>query len=230
MRFYGWQKLSYIDYPQKLSTLLFTGGCNLRCPFCHNPELVELNKDLPSIEENEILSFLKDRIGLIDAVAITGGEPLLHLKELKAFLMQVKEAGFLTKVDTNGTLPEGIRELSNIVDFWAMDFKAPLSKYYLLAKEDYSQRVKESLSIITQELNAPYEIRTTLYPPIVKVETLKEMATTLREAKVWVWQQFRTVKTLTPAAGSITPYSSEEITSMKLQIQEHFKGVIEIRS
>ncbi len=229
MTFYGWQKLSYIDYPEKLSTLLFTGGCNLRCPFCHNPELVRPSENLPQIQEEEIIAFLKKRTGLLDAVAITGGEPLFHAKELKKFLNQVKEMGFLVKMDTNGTFPERIQELSPLVDFWAMDFKVPPSKYHLLAEKDYAPKIKESLSIITTELKTPYEIRTTLYPPLVSTEALKEMSKYLKDTKIWVWQQFRSVKTLDSKAKKIPPYSHKEIVSIKSLIQKDFKGKIEVR-
>ena len=125
----GLHKCSMIDYPDKLSAIVFTVGCNFKCPYCHNPELV-ITKDCSLTEQSFVLDFLKTRINKLDAVVISGGEPCLQ-KDLKDFIKQVKEMGFLVKLDTNGTYPEAIENLisENLIDYIAMDIKSPIQKY-----------------------------------------------------------------------------------------------------
>ena len=124
----GFQKFSFIDYPGKVCAIVFTCGCNFRCSYCHNPELVmpELFKE--PIPEGEILSFLENRKGKLDAVTITGGEPTMQ-RDLLEFVLSVKKLGFLIKLDTNGSDPDVLREAMKEVDYVAMDVKAPLEKY-----------------------------------------------------------------------------------------------------
>ncbi|HDD35204.1 MAG TPA: anaerobic ribonucleoside-triphosphate reductase activating protein, partial [Candidatus Desulfofervidus auxilii] len=118
----GFQKTSLIDYPGKICSVLFLPGCNYRCPFCQNPDLIENPDKLPDIEEGYILSFLKKRKGLVDGVCITGGEPTIH-KELPSFIKKIKDLGFLVKLDTNGSNPEMVEHLikNKLLDYVAMD-------------------------------------------------------------------------------------------------------------
>ena len=124
MNFYGLQKLTLLDFPQKTACTLFTGGCNFRCPFCHNALLVtDISKD-DIIPEEEILAFLEKRRGLLDGVCVTGGEPLLY-KELPDFLKKVKELGFAVKIDTNGSFPDRLKSITDgfLCDYVAVDIK-----------------------------------------------------------------------------------------------------------
>ena len=120
----GLQKLTLLDYPGKVACTVFTAGCNFRCPFCHNAGLVLPDRLFQDITEEEILAFLKKRAGILDGVAVTGGEPLLH-KELPAFLRQVKDLGYLVKLDTNGSFPDRLEAVlsEGLVDRVAMDIK-----------------------------------------------------------------------------------------------------------
>ena len=124
----GFQKFSLIDYPGKICAIVFTQGCNFRCPYCYNPELVNPQKFTPSLSEKDVFSFLKKRKGQLDAVEITGGEPTLQ-KDLLAFLEKIKAMGFLVKLDSNGSSPDIIQEVvqRGAVNYLAMDIKAPLN-------------------------------------------------------------------------------------------------------
>ncbi|MCX5829703.1 MAG: anaerobic ribonucleoside-triphosphate reductase activating protein, partial [Deltaproteobacteria bacterium] len=122
MKIGGLQKVSLIDYPGKVGAVVFTQGCNFRCPYCHNPELVNPTLFREPIPEEDILAFLKTRRGKLDAVTVTGGEPTLQ-EGLSSFLQQIKDLGFLVKIDTNGSLPAmiGILLEKGLVDYFAMD-------------------------------------------------------------------------------------------------------------
>jgi pyruvate formate lyase activating enzyme len=120
----GFIKQSLIDYPGKIASVIFTAGCNLRCPYCHNPELVDLNENTSLLDQNEILTYIKDNAVLLDAVVITGGEPLMH-PDVFDFIHKIKNLGLLVKIDTNGTNPEALKKIidEKLVDFIAMDVK-----------------------------------------------------------------------------------------------------------
>ena len=122
------QKCSLIDFPGKISAILFTSGCNFHCPYCHNPELV--NETASLLSEEEVFSFLERRKTILDAVTITGGEPTIH-DDLVPFIRKIKNMGFLVKLDTNGTNPGVVKQLqeSELIDYVAMDVKAPLASY-----------------------------------------------------------------------------------------------------
>lgn len=146
----GLQKFSLIDYPHKISAIIFTIGCNFRCPFCHNPELVNPKIYPEKIPEKAVFEFLKNRRKKLDAVVITGGEPSLH-KDLYQFISKIKSMGFLVKLDTNGTNPHILSKLikDNLLDYLAMDIKGSLDKYEEIAGIKVNlENIKESVKII----------------------------------------------------------------------------------
>lgn len=168
------EKLTLIDYPGKIACTLFFFGCNFRCGFCHNPELVikEKNKDL---EEGKILDFLKARIGKLEGVCITGGEPLIELK--KDFLEKVKKIGYFVKLDTNGSFPEKLNEFlkEGLVDFVAMDIKSSEEKYKEIANVNVNlEEIEKSIKILSKFGN--YEFRTTIIEGIHTLEDIKKMS------------------------------------------------------
>lgn len=170
----GFQKFSMLDYPDKTAAVVFTQGCNFRCPFCHNPELVNPSLFREPIHPDTILSFLEDRRGMLDGVVITGGEPTLQGGLLK-FIQKIKDIGFLVKLDTNGTSPEVVAEILSrgLVDFIAMDIKAPLNQYPLLAGARVERdKIKESVSVIKTS-GIPYQFRTTIIPKLHNEESIK---------------------------------------------------------
>lgn len=176
MRIGGIQKLSLIDYSGHLSAVVFTQGCNLRCPYCHNPELVLPQCFGARVSEDEIFSFLATRVGKLQAVVVTGGEPTLHA-DLPEFLAAIKRMGFKTKLDTNGTRPEALQSLfdEKLIDFVAMDIKAPLARYHELSgcRVDVLA-IRQSLELI---LSAPvqHQFRTTVDPKRLSKQDCKDI-------------------------------------------------------
>jgi pyruvate formate lyase activating enzyme len=161
MNVQGYQKLTLLDFPGRTACTVFTGGCNLRCPFCHNAGLVRT----PLVEPNrtdEVLEYLRKRQGILDGVCVTGGEPLLQ-PDLEGFLRKVKEMGYAVKLDTNGMLPQRLAGVlaTNLVDYVAMDIKSSPDGYAAATGTDADvSAVTDSLSILRQS-GIPFELRTT---------------------------------------------------------------------
>jgi pyruvate formate lyase activating enzyme len=210
-----------IDYPDHIATVLFTGGCNFRCPPCHNAGLVLQPDELPDLPEEEVWSFLDRRAtlavtspalpkpGLVDGIVITGGEPTLQ-PELVSFLHQLSERYLIAvKLDTNGYHPSVLAELlaGNLIDYVAMDIKAPLEKYPLLAgRPDLNlDRIDQSIALLRSSPVA-YEFRTTIVPGLLDEDDIEAIARWLRGAQHYVLQQFRPVNTLDPALQQVAPY------------------------
>jgi pyruvate formate lyase activating enzyme len=173
MQIAAWQKESFIDYEGKISTLVFTSKCNYNCGYCHNPELKKSNSE---IDEKIILNYLKSKRGWIDAVVISGGEPTIQLG-LKSFIKEIKNLGFLIKLDTNGAENKILQELKNekLVNYVAMDVKGPIELYPLIAGRNFlniRDNIAKGISIVSQFTN--YEFRTTLCP-IYENEKLRWM-------------------------------------------------------
>ena len=164
MHIHGLQKLAMVDYPGKLAATVFTGGCNLRCPFCHNALLVTRLAETPEIPEQEVLDFLASRRGLLDGVVLTGGEPLLQ-PDAADFLRKVRELGFAVKLDTNGCDPARLAEILNqgLVDYVAMDVKnAPARYAETVGIPGFNPApVEESIRLLRKS-TVDYEFRTTV--------------------------------------------------------------------
>ena len=192
MQFSGFQKLTLLDYPEKTACTLFTVGCNFRCPFCHNASLVTHIDNTNFYSEEEILTYLKKRKGLLDGVCITGGEPLMH-KELPEFIKKVKDLDYLVKLDTNGSYPDRLAALidSKLIDYVAMDIKNAQEKYILTAecsKEDL-QNVEKSIEILKQH-KIDFEFRTTVVKEYHTVEDIKKIAEWIKGADKYFLQNF----------------------------------------
>lgn len=189
----GLQKLTLLDYPGRVACTVFTSGCNFRCPFCHNASLVLPEQMVQDTNEEEVLSFLKKRVGVLDGVAVTGGEPLLH-KDIGGFLSKVKALGYEIKLDTNGSFPELLMELvkDGLVDRVAMDVKNSPELYAHtvgLEKLDMApiERSKEFLLSGTVD----YEFRTTVVKGLHTRESLRGAAEWIKGAKEYYLQQFK---------------------------------------
>jgi len=215
----GFQKVSLIDYPGKICAIIFTQGCNFRCPYCHNPELINLSDSQSPINEEEILLFLRMRKGKLDAVVITGGEPTLQ-QDLIEFLRKIREMGYLIKLDTNGSYPELIEKIIKlkIVDYLTMDVKAPLEKYQEITNSKVNPDIirKSIESIMKSGLD--YEFRTTLVKSQLNKEDIIEIGKLIKDSQLYVLQKFVPSKTLNPKFLNETTYSNEEF--------EHFKGIL----
>jgi len=215
MQIRGWVRTSLIDYPGKIAAVLFTSGCNFRCPYCQNSELVLHPESLPAIDPVEIFQFLTRRRGLIDGVVITGGEPTLQ-NGLEHFLRKVKELGLATKVDTNGYRPQVLRELleRGLLDCVAVDIKTSLAKYPLAAGMPVDvRRIEESVGLILSS-GVDHEFRTTVVPGIVAPEDVEEIAKLIAGAGKYILQQFRPQVTLDPRFREITPYPAQTLLEM----------------
>ena len=215
MKIGGFQKVSLIDYPGRISAVVFTQGCNFRCPFCHNPELVDPERFEGLIPEGEILTFLEKRKGRLDAVVITGGEPTMQ-PELTPFIIHLKAMGYLVKLDTNGTLPNLLEEMLDrkLLDYVAMDIKAPLERYSEVTKTKAdSQRITRSISLIMGS-GVDYEFRTTAVKSLLAPEDLEEIGRLIPGAKRFVLQKFTPTKTLDRNYLNESPYSDGEMKAI----------------
>ncbi len=192
MVFNGFQKLTLLDFPGKVACILFLGGCNLRCPFCHNASLVTHINNEYAIDENEVISYLKKRQGILEGVVITGGEPLLR-DNLADFLKRVKALGYSIKLDTNGFFPEKMVELieGGLVDYVAMDIKNSFEKYPLttgIEKLDI-EPLKRSINYLLSG-KIDYEFRTTIVSQFHTEEDIENICKIISGAKKYYLQNF----------------------------------------
>ena len=214
MKIHGLQKMTLLDFPEHVACTVFLGGCDLRCPYCHNYELAT-GKVSPVMEEEELLAFLAKRKGLLDGVAITGGEPCLH-RDLPDFIARIRALGFAVKLDTNGTHPDILREVleKGLVDYVAMDVKNSPARYALTAglteKETdensepaFVSAVRESIRIL-MESGVDYEFRTTVVEELHREEDFEEIGALIKGAKRYFLQCF-TDRDTVPYAGLSAP-------------------------
>ncbi|MBS5570255.1 MAG: anaerobic ribonucleoside-triphosphate reductase activating protein [Clostridiales bacterium] len=192
MNIAGIQKLTLLDYPGLVACTVFTGGCNFRCPFCHNAELVVRSPTQAQLTEKNFWDFLESRRGLLDGVVISGGEPLLQ-DELAPFLYKVKEKGLRVKLDTNGSLPERLRALmeKGLLDCIAMDIKNSPQKYVRTAGTAVDlEAIGSSIALLLEE-KIPYEFRTTAVRELHEAEDFAEIGKWIRGARQYYIQCFR---------------------------------------
>lgn len=184
-------KNSFVDYPGEIATVVFTCGCNFDCWYCHNRSLIKQNqKKIEIIEENEVLDFLNKRRKMIDAVVTSGGEPTLQ-KELKSFLIKIKKMNFKTKLDTNGSNPNILKELldEKLLDYVAMDIKTSFEKYSnLVQKKVNSEDLQKSIEILMNS-NIDYEFRTT-FSPDVTLDDIRSIVQIIKGAKAYALQKY----------------------------------------
>ena len=230
----GYQPLTLLDYPGKLAATVFTLGCALRCPFCHNPELIEPSKEYLAQaggdKTGEFLKFLETRRGKLDGVCITGGEPTLH-GDILDFIREIKNLGFLVKLDTNGAFPDIVRKIAKtkFVDFWAMDIKHTPEKYPLasgnpdIAIENFRESVK-----IIMESGADYEFRTTVVPGIHTEDDFQEIGHWIHGARRFALQTFRDIKIYDSNLREKTRGKSIDLDQAKEKIRP-FVHQVEIR-
>lgn len=227
MRIGGLQQCSLLDYPEHICAIVFTVGCNFRCPYCHNPELVD--ETAPEIDQENFFTFLKKRVGKLDGVTITGGEPTLHT-DLLPFMKRIKELGFKVKLDSNGTNPAVLKQAvsEGLVDYLAMDIKAPLAKYTMtVARPVDTQAIKESIDWLLSNPVA-YEFRTTVVKSMLSLEDFHIMGQEIAGAKVYYLQKFTPTKLLNPGFLKKTTYTDEEFTNLA-QIMEQYVETCLIR-
>lgn len=222
MLFGGLEKFTLVDYPGKTACVLYTIGCNFRCPYCHNPELVDETVET-RIAEREVFDFLDSRKKMLEGVVITGGEPTIHNKDLLEFMKKVKEKGFLVKLDSNGTNPDFLEKAisEKIVDYIAMDIKAPLRKYEQVAARPVDlAAIQKSVRLI---MSSPvdYEFRTTIVKGQLLPEDLEEIGKEIRGAKKYFLQKFISTKILNPQFLRKVSYTNEEMEKIKEKLRNY---------
>ena len=215
----GLQKSSLVDYPGKLSSVIFFSGCNFDCPYCHNPELARGCTTCPAdLTTANICHFLEQRQGFLDGVVVSGGEPTLQ-NDLADLCRKIKGFGYPLKLDTNGSRPRVLEHLidEKLVDYIAMDLKTDPILYKSYIKPDCgSDPILASIRIL-MESGIDYEFRTTCVKPIVTLETIENMSHLIQGARLYALQRFRNHEVLHPEffGGPENEYSDEELMQLK---------------
>lgn len=227
----GVQTLSLLDFPGKVATIVFTAGCNFRCGFCHNPQFVDpkqikkLQKDL--IPEHKFFTFLESRKNFIDGVVISGGEPTIH-SDLVSFIDRIKKMGFLTKLDTNGTNPDVIKELLNkdLIDYFAMDIKNIPAEYDAICGVKVNfENIKKSRDLIINS-GIKHEFRTTVLQNFHNKDKIAQIAQFCQGADKYTIQNFRPEKTLDKKFGSFHGFLPKQLAEFKNVAEKYIKNVV----
>lgn len=230
MNIRGLFKTSLVDYPGKVSAVIFTGGCNLRCGYCHNPELALNFPALEKIEEGDVLVFLEKRKGLLDGITVSGGEPAID-RGLIPFLEKVRSLGLSVKLDTNGFFPRVISECieKKLLDYVALDVKTSPEKYPALTGKpvDFSD-VLSTLNIL-RESSVDYEIRTTCVPGYITVDDINKIGKAAGRVKNYYLQQFVNRNILIDSGIKLlAPYTVDYLKELK-SVAEKFSDFCAIR-
>ena len=228
LEIHGFQKTTLLDYPGCLASTVFFGGCNFRCPYCHNGDLVLSPGSLPLISEDTVLSHLKKRQGILDGVCITGGEPTLQ-PELFDFIKKIKDLGYLVKLDTNGSHPEVLKSLchSNLIDYVAMDIKHAPSRYQEIcnAPSFSMEKIAESAAFLL-EGTVPYEFLTTIVRELHTLKDFEEIGAWIAGADSYFLQSYQeSEQVIHPVFSSYTKKELEDIQSLLQKYISH----VEIR-
>lgn len=212
----GIQKLTLLDYPGKVACTLFTGGCNFRCPFCHNAPLVLPERLISDTDEETVMSFLKKRVGVLDGVAVTGGEPLMH-KDIDRLLEKIKELGYMIKLDTNGSFPEHLKSIAEngLADRVAMDIKnAPELYGKTVGLDNFDVKKCERSKDFLLSGTVDYEFRTTVVKGLHTIDSLKDAAKWIEGAKEYYLQQFKDSGDVIRIDG-LSAFNEEEMNALK---------------
>ncbi len=224
MKICGLQKLTLLDFPTKTACTVFTGGCNLRCPFCHNASLATGVAKPMDVEE--FFGFLNKRKGLLQGVCISGGEPLLQ-KDIVPFIKRIRDLGYAVKLDTNGTLPEKLDALiqEGLIDYVAMDIKNAPDAYGETTGTDCFDfaAIERSMDILRKS-GVPYEYRTTVVKPLHTAQRLKALAAVLKCGENWFLQQYADSGDVIAPAG-LSSYSDEEMRLLTEELSRIYPSV-----
>lgn len=229
MEFKGLLPLSLIEYPRKAVAVVHTGGCNFRCPWCYNRDLVLRPSSLPHIAEQEVINLLTRRKKWLDGLAITGGEPTIHA-DLPKFIKKVKKLGLLVALETNGSNPKMLERLikEELVDYVALDVKAPLTwRKYKAVTGVANQKIFDNITKSAELLKrgkVDYEFRTTFVPELLSSDDIVTIAKQLKGAKRYVLQQFISRTTIDKRFEGLKPHPDDEIKKLGKTIKSMFKS------
>ena len=223
MRISGFQKLTLLDFPDKVACIIFTGGCNFRCSYCQNSILIS-NDCYAPIEEEEIFNYLTKRKKIIDGVVISGGEPTIQ-KDLYDFILKIKEMGFSIKLDTNGSNPAMIKKLieDNLIDYIAMDIKNIFSEYKVVTKNKVNiDKIKESIDIIRNS-NIDHEFRTTIIKNVHSIDNILEICSYFDKKEKVFMQNFEQSENVVDK--ELVSFTREELMEINEIIKEKYPNV-----
>ena len=226
MQIAGLQKSSLVDYPSKIAAVVFTLGCNFRCPYCHNPNILTAVSTNKLFDEAAVFDFLKTRKGKLDAVVVSGGEPTLQ-KDIGDFFKKLKELGFLTKLDTNGSSPKILEYLikEELLNYVAMDIKAPIEKYKEIARVNIdTNNILKSIGILKNS-KIGYEFRTTTVKSQLSFEDFENIGKMLCCTENYYLQKFKPDITLNPDFAKEKTYTDEEFLKIKTMLLKYIKNV-----
>jgi len=227
MRIIGLLKTSLLDWDGHVVATVYLPGCNFRCHFCHNKEVVMEPENLKEVPLAELMEFLREHVDFLDGVVITGGEPTLH-PDLPDLIKEIKKTGLKVKLDTNGTNPEMLKDLldSGIIDYVAMDIKAPLDDRYadVAGVEVSLEKIKRSISLI-MESGIDYEFRTTVVPILLTPGDIEAIAAYIGGARKFALQQFKPRNTLDPNFSVVRPYSKGLVLGMAETAKQYVRKV-----
>lgn len=220
MKIGGVQKLSTVDYPGYIAACIFTIGCNMRCGYCHNPELVLPERYIDTIPVEDIMMFLESRRGLLDAVVVSGGEPTMH-EDLPEFIAGIKRLGFRVKLDTNGTNPSMVHQLidDGLVDFVAMDIKGPLEKYMQIAARPVDTAA--ITATIAEAQRVDHEFRTTIVAGDIVPADIEKIGQMVRGAKRFALQKFVPGDTISMAYAATSTFTDRQMNEAKAIMQQY---------
>ncbi|MBM4241350.1 MAG: anaerobic ribonucleoside-triphosphate reductase activating protein [Euryarchaeota archaeon] len=217
----GGTAISSLDFPNKISLTIFTGGCILRCPYCHNPEIIEGGEP---VKVDEIKKEIIDSLEFIDSIVITGGEPLIQYKDVEKILKFSKEHNLKTKIDTNGCFPRKLQEIIELVDYVGLDIKAPFHKYKEIIGSDVGDKVKKSLMICLNFPETYLECKTTYVPALMDKSAIIEIAREI-ECDMYTIQQFRNRIVLDKKLQGTPVPTREELRKIAKEINPFLKNV-----
>lgn len=224
MKICGLNKTTLLDYPGHVAATIFFGGCNFRCPFCHNGDLVLNSGEMLGYNEEEVLTFLKKRKNVLEGVCITGGEPTLY-NQLPDFITKIKELGYKVKLDTNGSCPNMIETLieKKLIDYIAMDIKAPISDYDKVCGVAVDiEKVKRSVKML-KEGKVPYEFRTTVVKELHSKQAIMEIVEWIKGADNYYLQSYQeTDKNICRGFASM---AKEELFALENELRKYVKNV-----
>jgi len=223
----GYQGTSLLDYPGRIASLVFYSGCNLTCPFCHNPDLVIAPERLPDIPEEDLLTDLEARRSFVDGVVVTGGEPTCD-PGLLAFLRRIKGLGLLVKLDTNGLAPNVLAQAidESLVDYLALDVKTAPDRYgELHSRPVVLGNLEKTVSLVLADA-IDYEIRTTCVPGFVTERDIHQLGRLLKGARRWVLQQYAPTHALAPKLRETEPYPSGYLEDLSVLARQYVGEVV----
>ncbi|MEW6010516.1 MAG: anaerobic ribonucleoside-triphosphate reductase activating protein [Methanobacterium sp.] len=211
----GGTNISSFDFPGKMSLVIFTGGCTLRCPYCHNPEIINGGDE---VSLDEIFKKVEDASEFVDGVVITGGEPLMQCTAIKKILKYVRSKGLLAKLDTNGCFPDKLQHVIELVDYVSLDIKAPFDRYGDLIGLDIGKDVEESMEIVLNSPNTFLECRTTYVPTLLNEKDIHQISREIN-CDLYTLQQFRNRIVLDPSLESVPSPSREFLGELAKKIK-----------